>query len=250
MNWLKSLFGSRSTVKPASAAPPPDVAPVAVPWETLEVPGAEAFSTVLALRNREPSVTPVVLGDEEDIERVLEAFEYAESSVDEIISAGEALDVPGWIEERIAADPEYYHEAPSESATTGEPEQAQPLSLAFDVLSGEPKRLVHIALIPTAKSWEVPAHLKLGNWNECPATEVHVAFFKSWFERYGAVVTAIGPDTVEFSVANPPKTMEEARILAREQFVYCADIVFQGVQSVENLAKVLVNGGNWYFWWD
>ncbi len=77
-----------------------------------------------------------------------------------------------------------------------------------------------------------------------------MAFFKSWFERYGAVVTAIGPDTVEFSVANPPKTMEEARILAREQFVYCADIVFQGVQSVENLAKVLVNGGNWYFWWD
>nr|WP_295379144.1 DUF4253 domain-containing protein [Pseudoxanthomonas sp.] len=216
----------------------------------MEVPGAEALSTLLALRSREPAVTPVALGDDKDFERLLEAFEYSESPTEAVISAGLALDLPGWIRERIAADPEYYQEEQVDSAVTDEPEQARPLSLAFDVLSGKPKRQVHIALVPTAKPWEVPAYLKLGNWNECPAAEVHVAFFKSWFERYGAVVTGIGPDTVEFSVANPPETIEAARVLAREQFVYCADIVFQGVQSVENLAKVLVNSGNWYFWWD
>lgn len=250
MDWFKSLFGSKKPTQPVPDVPQPNAAPIATPWRTIVVPGAETLSTILALRTREPAFTPVALGDDEDLERVLEAFEYAESSTEDIISAGEGLDTPGWLEERVATDPEYYQEDQSAPTTAGEPVQAPPLSLALDVLSGKPKKRVHIALVPTAKPWEVPAHIKLGNWNECPAPEVHVAFFKLWFERYGAVVTAIGPDTVEFSVANPPSTLEEASVLAREQFVYCADIVFQGVQSVDNLAKVLVNSSNWYFWWD
>ena len=250
MVWIKALFGSKNSPRVSEAEPPLQAGQATLSWEDIVVPGAKALETVLALRGTQSAGTPVALGDDDDLQRVLETLECNDSSTEEIIRAGEALDVDGWLKDRIAAAPDYYQEDEPGSSADSEPVQAPSLSLAFDVLSGKPKVKMHVALVPTAKPWEVPAYLKIGNWNECPAAEVHVAFFKSWFERYGACVTGIGPDTVEFSVANPPRTMEDARRLAHEQFVYCADIVHQGVQSVENLAKVLQNSGNWYFWWD
>jgi hypothetical protein len=41
-----------------------------------------------------------------------------------------------------------------------------------------------------------------------------------------------------------------ADLLAREQYLYCSDIVWQGVGSVSNLSKTLLNSNYWYFWWD
>lgn len=249
MNWFKALLGINKPPHPRQADPQPLAGQIDTPWKTMAIPGAKALETALALRSTQLTHIPVALGDDEDLERLLEAMEYSSSSTEDIIQAGAALDLQTWLKERVAAEPDYYMEDDSESSPDVEPAQASPLFLAFDV-SGKPKAKVHIALIPTTKPWEVPAHLKLGGWNECPAAEVHVAFFKSWLERYGALVTGIGPDTIEFSVAKPPQTLEDARTLAHEQFVYCADIVHQGVVSVENLAKVLVNSNNWYFWWD
>jgi Domain of unknown function (DUF4253) len=37
---------------------------------------------------------------------------------------------------------------------------------------------------------------------------------------------------------------------ALEQYVYCADIVRQGSDSIEVLAAGLVEAPVWYFWWD
>lgn len=38
--------------------------------------------------------------------------------------------------------------------------------------------------------------------------------------------------------------------LAREQFAFCEDIVYQGVGSIPALAKGLEQSTVWYFWWD
>ena len=57
-------------------------------------------------------------------------------------------------------------------------------------------------------------------------------------------------DIIEMSVAHPPRTRESALIVAREQYVYCSDIVDQGVGTISNLAATLLNGRIWYFWWD
>ena len=38
--------------------------------------------------------------------------------------------------------------------------------------------------------------------------------------------------------------------LAREQFVYCPDIVYQGTGTLAGLAAALLEGTTWYFWWD
>ncbi|MEN3327087.1 MAG: hypothetical protein V7638_1894 [Acidobacteriota bacterium] len=52
------------------------------------------------------------------------------------------------------------------------------------------------------------------------------------------------------SVARPASTRDEALALAKQQFIYCSDIVHQGVGSVEALAATLFGATVWYFWWD
>lgn len=64
------------------------------------------------------------------------------------------------------------------------------------------------------------------------------------------MATSIADDIIEFSVARPPQTAAEARALAREQFIYCTDIVMQGVGSEAALAATLQGSANWFFWWD
>jgi hypothetical protein len=149
--------------------------------------------------------------------------------------------------ERIEADQVNFETDGRDSDSV---EQAEPLSVARDILSRKPKKEVIIGLIPAPEPWQVPAVLRPGDWNDCPGPEVHVALFKRWYERYGAIVTSMSFDVIEFSVERPPRTMEDARGLAREQFVYCTDIVHQGVGTLDNLARALLNAGNWYFWWD
>ncbi len=41
----------------------------------------------------------------------------------------------------------------------------------------------------------------------------------------------------------------EALKLAREQYLYCGDIVSQGVGSIAGLAAILEVSTHWYFWW-
>jgi hypothetical protein len=79
---------------------------------------------------------------------------------------------------------------------------------------------------------------------------VHLAFFRHWHDRYGARVITVTNDIIEFAVTRPPSTPAAANELAREQFVYCPDIVHQGVNTVGNLRASLLNSPNWYFWWD
>lgn len=78
----------------------------------------------------------------------------------------------------------------------------------------KPSPEVEIMLIPTTNCWELPAFLDCGGWNECPQTEIHVAMFRQWHERFGAEIIGIADDRTEMRVARPPKTHEEAETLA------------------------------------
>lgn len=95
-----------------------------------------------------------------------------------------------------------------------------------------------------------PCYLKIGDWNDVPKAEAHAALFKHWAEVYGAKVACIADDVIELTVDRPVSSREEALALARQQFVYCADIVHQGVETVEALAATLLGATVWYFWWD
>jgi Domain of unknown function (DUF4253) len=130
------------------------------------------------------------------------------------------------------------------------PDEMPGVTVVSDILKGTLLALVRIALIPTDDWTTIPAYLRWGGWNECPAPEYHVAAFRSWRDRYGVELVGLSFDTLNLTVARPPETRGKAMALAHEQYVYCSDIIDQGTQTYSVLAASLMNGGWWYFWWD
>jgi hypothetical protein len=96
----------------------------------------------------------------------------------------------------------------------------------------------------------VPAHLQNGGWNEVPAACEQVAMLRYWHERYGARLRCFSDDVMEFDVARPPEDRAGGLALAREQFIFCPDLVEQGIGALRPLAAALVDSRRWYFWWD
>ena len=116
---------------------------------------------------------------------------------------------------------------------------------------GSPRRANEcvLAKIPTANPWEVFAWLPFGGWNDCPNPEDILRIAEYFFERYGAIPAVMTRDILEFS-APPLKDKDTAVGAALEQFAFCQDIVFQGVDTIGRLAGGLMQSTVWYFWWD
>lgn len=112
---------------------------------------------------------------------------------------------------------------------------------------GQPSTLL---LLRVEHSYEVPAYLEFGGWNDCPAPELQVAILREWKNEYRAVPAAITGDVLECVVVKRPKTEGQSMKLAAEQWIFCEDIVAQGTQSVRNLAIEIWESPIWFFWWD
>lgn len=130
------------------------------------------------------------------------------------------------------------------------PEPSVGLTVVRNILTGAPLPKVHIGIAPTDDWTTIPAYLRWGGWNACPAAEYHVAAMRTWRDRYGAELVGMSADTINLRVARRPKSREEALALARDQYVYCADIIDQGFSSYSALAADLMANDWWYFWWD
>lgn len=142
-----------------------------------------------------------------------------------------------------AADPEV-GEWPADTGGTG-----GGLTVAHD-LEGKPLDKVHILILPTKEAAAAPAYLRWGGWNACPAPEYHVAALRDWHRRYGAVPVGMTGDVINVRVERRPASRDEAIALAREQFLYCEDIVLQGTGTFAPLAAGLMRDDWWFFWWD
>jgi hypothetical protein len=230
---------------PTPGGPDPDF-----PYELVRVAGAQAVEVCQRLREEGRGVfTPVILGHLDEVRRVKENMGFSESTPESLLARAKTL-VPEEVLrsrkeiEGIHCDREDEGEWPNE--LPGVPA----LTAHTSILTGEPKKVIFIAKVPTAKSYEVPAWLKLGDWNECPSADQHVVMHRYWHENYGANIISATGDIIECTVERPPGTREEAIALAREQFVYCPDIVDQGCGTVAQLAATLKDSGVWYFWWD
>jgi len=218
-----------------------------IPYEQVTVKGSEALGKLNEL-SANKDITPIILGSNESAELLAENFDGNAQSVEQIIAASAEISFPQWFSDRVSEDTEYYEELHGEWPV--EELQKMEITSHLAVLTGKPLKEVLIALIPTTESWQVPAYLRVGGWNECPTPEEHAALFKKWQSEYSAQVTCITGDIIELVVKNPPTEKDKALELALEQFIYCPDIVHQGVETIENLASTLLNGGVWYFWWD
>lgn len=215
------------------------------PYEV--VPGTAALQRLDDLRAAGQG-TPVILGGREQFERSVESYGCVDSTPEDLVAQASELDPLAWLAEREEAELEYY-----EIDAADWPEDASPnesLTAHLDISTGEPLDQVYITVLPTNTSWAAACYLKTGGWNNMPFAHEHAALWRHWEEQYGAKIACIANDTIEFTVARPPRTRDEAMALARQQYIYCADIVHQGVQSVEALAATVLDAPVWFFWWD
>lgn len=106
--------------------------------------------------------------------------------------------------------------------------------------------------IPVKNPWEVIAWLPMGGWNECPEASEMMAVCRYWYEKYGAIVSVISHDTLEFTLEKPVSDEDEAWKLAKEHFAFCPDRVDQGTQTgtIGEVADCISKSNVWYFWWD
>jgi hypothetical protein len=203
---------------------------------------------------------PVLLGSEEEVANHREMAEINPAPVADTLAYAETIGVPQWFDrqkqERLDEFREYNEgEDPADFlAPVGDwPAGARPNNAfltPFDIVSRKAHKRVAFALVPTVTPWEVPAFLRLGGWNACPEPAVHCAVYRYWQQEYGAAIVAATHDVIEMHVERPPRTREAAMALAEQQYIYCADIVEQGTQTLAALAAGLLNGSAWFFWWD
>lgn len=243
------------------------------PFEIVETSGEAAFRTWQELKAAGRGI-PVIIGDEYALGNIADAFgEYAGDtrSVDEILAAAARLEYPDDLIALRAKEKErtkrWIRETFDESDTAGEsledalasvdagpelgtwpekPLSGYGLTVVEETLGGLAKT-VFIALVQTSDWTTIPAHLRWGGWNDCPAPEYHIAALRSWRERYGVELVGLSSDTMNLIAARRPTNREEALALAREQFEYSADIA---ADSLSALASMLMSDSWWYIWWD
>ena len=237
------------------------------PYRIVTVPGRRVLEEWEKLR-RQGDGWPVIVGDDDALERIMEQFSLDDAEVfppspqanwtapplrpvEQILAEARTIDVPAKLQElydrEYGADPFEIPPGP-----WPEPGSIVPMTITVDtdIRSGKTYPRVHIVVAPANDPSEVPAYLRWGGWNACPDPEVHVAVHRKWRAQYGAEIVGISGDVINLRVARRPATREEAMALAREQFLYCSDIVLQGTDTLESLATSLMESDYWYFWWD
>jgi hypothetical protein len=130
------------------------------------------------------------------------------------------------------------------------PDSAAPTRASFHTVKEQKKNPSALLLIRVEHSYDVPAYLEFGGWNDCPAPELQVAVLREWRNEYRAAPACITGDVLECAVINRPQTEAQAMKLAAEHWIFCEDIVGQGTQSIRKLAMEIWRSPKWFFWWD
>lgn len=217
------------------------------PFPIVATPGARVSESWQELRQR-PGVVPVLVGNRDAVSFVLKELARNTDTPEGIAQRARQLDVDAWLAQRVRSNPELYAITTLDVPWDGAKRPIRGFLPGHDH-RGEPYDEVFFALIPADPPWLVPAHLRTAGWGNCPDAVVHTAICRRWYERWGAVITTIADGVVELHVERPPATMEVARELAIEHFVYCPDTIYEGVRTIGNLAGSLLDSPLWYFWW-
>jgi predicted DNA-binding WGR domain protein len=136
----------------------------------------------------------------------------------------------------------------------GFPGLAAPTTSAFDPAIFEAvarSATGHLGLVPVERPADVVAAVGWTGWANYgfdPGAMAQV--FRSWEERFGAVLVGLGFDILTFAVARPARNLAEATAIAAEHFAVSPDNIFQGAGTIRDYARELVHANAWQFWWD
>lgn len=231
-------------------------------YEKVTVPGHKALAEWEKLRAAKRG-WPVVIGGDAELERIAEQFSLDDPAVsglpaervalrstDQLLAAAAKVQFPADLYKAAEMSPPKEGEVLPATWPAPSGEAPPALTVAQDLQTGRPLEKVHILILPTDRSWEVPAYLRWGGWNACPSPELHVAALRSWHERFSAELIGLNGDTMNVRIRNRPKDRRQAWALAHELHAYCPDIVDQGLGSIAALAGELMRNDWWFFWWD
>lgn len=247
------------------------------PYPHVAVAGDDVETALAHLRSERRGETPIIWGDAENAALLFELF-YEPAKLAPIatlqrarLGRGSALldqylaeidkHLATYLRERgIAApadepDPDVEPEPKDAAALMSLPwphevEPNMQLTGYLDLTANEPKQQVLIGLLPTHNAHDAAAWHKFGGWNSCPPPAVHVALARDWNEQYGARLVVNTHDILEFEIAHPIASREEAVVMALLHHRYCPDVIEQGIGSVLRHAAYLLGARYWYFWWD
>lgn len=235
-------------------------------FEVLEVEGRDALRTFHDLREEFPETGayPFIIGSKIDFERVRENASFQKTTTPEILEKAYQIDVPQWFEKQRKSldetrkfDAEFAIE--NLIGKWNQPENS-PLDLCIyysdrisahkDVLTKKAFPRVFLGRAKIREAWMLPAFVEFGDYNDCPAPAAHCAVMRHWQTKYGAEIVSMTADVIECRVGKPPRDEKSAVNLAWEQYLYCSDIVEQGVDTIAALAASLYDSDYWFFWWD
>lgn len=133
----------------------------------------------------------------------------------------------------------------------GEYQQSNPLPSPLSITGDDEDSCtaLFIVKVPVTEPWKIFAYLPMGGWNDCPTNREFMAISKHYYDKYQAVPVAMTHDVVEYEVAKPITTPEQAMDEAKMHYGMCSDIL-QNFDSLGLYAGTLVNSKFWYFWWD
>ncbi|WP_460068339.1 DUF4253 domain-containing protein [Streptomyces sp. YKOK-I1] len=110
----------------------------------------------------------------------------------------------------------------------------------------------HLSLVAARRSADIPAAVGWtgpANYDEDVAPLC--AVLRSWEDRFGIRVVALGYDRLSLSVAAPPTSPAEAEAITAEHFAFCPYAVLPGQDdTLHSYAEKLIGERVWHFWWD
>jgi hypothetical protein len=103
-----------------------------------------------------------------------------------------------------------------------------------------------VGLLPTSDKYAVMAAMETNGDNYNIGTAGVIGWMKEMEQEQPFILTGIGFDYMEGHFTSP---VRDARSMADRMYVFCPDIVDQGVGDLNKLAAEL-KSGKVYFWWD
>ena len=232
-----------------------------------------ARSALENLRREYPTATPVIVGGDGDslrplfderpafspeelIERSLQGdgwslqLAYERDLHDRMLPRLKELNAPEIIIRTLSDWPRLDETVnPADVAEVINQPWPEPPHRPTDLWCAASSDIVPIVLIPTVRPWEAAAYLGFGGFNACPAPWVHVAYAREWSARFGARLLVLTHDTLEFEVARPITSREDAAAMAAVHAHYCSD-TSDTYPSIVERAAYLLGARLWQFWWD
>ncbi|MGW7611317.1 DUF4253 domain-containing protein [Streptomyces sp. NPDC054766] len=188
-----------------------------------------------------------------DLEAELEQGwrEYRERQLAWLVAPPEPMDCPEdiepWEDDPGAPYDRWPGLAPATLPASGvDPDEAARAAFARLLREGWPG--ISLGLVAAARSADIPAVI---GWRAEAPLPLFCALLRSWEDRFGARVLAAIGATLYVSVACPPRTQEQADLVALEHLLTTADnIVNDPPTPFPRYAASLIDAPVWSFWWD